>query len=322
MVRLRFALFALLCGLALTGCVALPMRQIPPAPRPLPFMSPLPTPAPFRSLIPRATVTRLFLPLLLSDFGMDARPVSSKKGISLACGYEDMARMAREVVTLRVTWLWNWGVSPPVFPGVESIPNLWDASFIGQPLGGNSQWLLGFNEPDGRDQANMTPEVAAVAWRQIEQTYPDRKLTSPQVLHPGNWLEQWYAAYVARYGQPPRIDALAIHTYYGNSAEAYIARTQEFVALARAWGVPEVWVTEWTLAPGLNRSQNDTADEMCTFVTWLEQEPMVTRYAPFTNRVECMAGAPYFQFDGPFDAPMFALDGRLTPLGRTYRDLP
>ena len=308
-------LSSLLLSLLFAGCSGLPQ------PVPLPFRSPLPTPAPFRSLL-AAPVTRLFLPLLLSDFGATHETISSKKGISLACGYGDMARMAREVAAMRVAWLWNWSVDPPVFPDTESIPNLWDASYIGQPLGGNSAWLLGFNEPDGSDQANMTPEAAARAWRLIEQTYPERKLASPQVLHPGDWLERWYAAYVALYGQPPKLDALAIHTYYGNSAADYIVRTQEFLALARAWGVPEVWVTEWTLSHGATRSVNDTAIELRAFVDWLEAEPMITRYAPFTNRVECMAFAPYFQFDGPFDAPMYAVNGRMTYLGRTYRDLP
>jgi hypothetical protein len=297
---------SVLCALTmlvLSDCV--PPPTLPTLPRALPFLSPPPR------------TTRSYLPLVQRD-SRDA-PVSPKKGISLACG---SANMAAELRALRVAWLWNWQTNPPLFAGVESVPAIWDASRIGKPLGGNSEWLLGFNEPDGSDQANMTPEAAAVAWRKIEQTYPDRKLASPQTLHPGDWLERWYAAYSEMYGQPPRMDAIALHTYYGGTAAAYIARVREFIALAQRWGVPEVWVTEWTLAPGLDRSLNATAAEMRAFVTWLEDEPMVTRYAPFSNRVECMGDAFGFTHDGPFDAPLYDVDGRLTHLGRIYGGLP
>jgi hypothetical protein len=168
----------------------------------------------------------------------------------------------------------------------------------------------------------MSPEQAAVAWRKLEAAYPDRKLTSPQMLLPGDWLERWYAAYVALYGQPPKLDALAVHTYIGNSSAAYIAQVQHYIALAKRWGVPEVWVPEWALSHGLDRTLRDTMAEMSAYVTWLEAEEMVTRYAAWTNRVECMRDAFGFRFDGFADTPLFALDGRMTALGRTYQALP
>jgi hypothetical protein len=281
----------------------------------------MPEASTFVSPVPRAHLWHVHLPLVFNDL-LTAQP-SPKKGISLACGYDNMERLAAETRALNVSWLWNWGPTPPIFEGVESVPSLWNDQGIGQPLGGNSQWLLGFNEPDDCPiQSCMTPEAAAVAWRLLEQAYPYRKKTSPQVLHPTQWLERWYTAYVDLYGQPPELDAIAVHTYYGGTAADYIARVQEFMALARKWNVPEVWVTEWTLAHGLDRSVRETTKEIETYVDWLEHEPMVTRYAPFTNRVECMSGAPYFQFEGPFDAPMYSPDGRLTEVGRTYRALP
>jgi len=288
------------CIWLLAGCVAAPVM-----PGAQPFTSPL--------------VQRLYLPTIMADW-ISGREISSKKGVSLACG--GGAAQAREVQQLRVSWIWNWGTDPPLFPGIESVPAVWDAARIGKPLGGNSAWVLGFNEPDVSNQARMTPEAAAVAWRQLEATYPDRKLTSPQVVEPGNWLERWHTAYIELYGQPPRLDALAVHTYYGNTADAYITQVQHYIALAQAWDIPEVWVPEWALSHGLDRTLRDTLAEMTAYVTWLEAENMVTRYAAWTNRVECMDGAFGFTYDSFADTPLVAHDGHLTALGATYQALP
>ena len=286
--------------LVLAGCIAIP----PPRPlrSPLTFDSPAPTPEPAH---------RVYLPLL------QVAP-NPKRGVSLACGYDDMARQAAEVDGLRVAWVWNWEPNPPLFAGIESVPCVWDASDIGQSLGGNSEWLLGFNEPDDADQANMTPEQAAREWRRVEQTYPERKLTSPQVMVPGTWLEDWYAAYQAQNGgRTPRIDALAVHTYYGNDITAYQTQVLHYIDLANKWGVEEVWVTEFALSPGLDRTLRETLTDTAAYVAWLDAQPLVTRYAPWTNRVECMTTVVP---DGIFDTPLYAANGALTPLGAVYRD--
>jgi len=287
-------------GLLLAGCVAAPAL-----PSAQPFASPL---------------AQTFLPTLQADW-VSIQSISSKKGVSLACG--GGAARAREVQQLRVSWVWNWGTDPPVFPGIESVPAVWDASYIGKPLGGNSKWLIGFNEPDIGNQANMTPEAAAMAWRKLEATYPDRKLASPQTIFgAAGWLTEFRETYMALYGQPPKLDALAIHTYIGNSAADYIAQVRSYIDLAKAWGIPEVWVTEWALGHGMDRTQRETMAEMAEYVAWLEAEPMITRYAAWTNRVECMADAFGFRFDSQFDTPLFSIDGRMTPLGTMYQALP
>ena len=222
-------LLALVALLLLSGCVA---------PAPHPFVSPLTTT--FDSPLP-PPAQQTYIPML-------SVAINPKRGVSLACGADDMPRLAREVNDLRVAWVWNWSTQPPTFPDIESIPCVWDASYIGQPLGGNSEWVIGPNECDQWDQCNTSPEKIAVAWRQLEAAYPDRKLTSPQVVRwDKRWLEQWYAAYVVLYGEPPKMDAVAIHTYWGNDITAYKEQVIYYVDLAQRWGVPEVWVTEFAI---------------------------------------------------------------------------
>lgn len=279
--------------LVLAGCVSPQPLQSP-----LAFDSPLPPPA-----------HTVYMPSL--------QAARSPRGVSLACGYEDLDRLAREVAALQVVWVWNWRTNPPLFADIESVPALWDGSVIGQSLGGNSAWLLGFNEPDRPDQANMTPEAAARAWAQVEQIYPERKLASPQPVEPGSrWLERWYAAYKEQNdGRPPRLDALAIHTYWDGTLASYQDQVRYYIDLAARWGVPEVWITEFAFAPGLDRTLRDTVGDMRAYIAWLDAQPTVTRYAPWTNRVECLdIVAPNSQFD----TPLYSASGALTALGKMY----
>jgi len=286
----------LLFAVLLAGCAAQPA----PFESPQTFLSPLPEPQP-----------RIYLPLIAKT--------QSKKGISLACGYEDMDRMAREVAELGVSWVWNWGPTPPLFPGVESVPCIWDDTVIGAVLGGNSEWVIGPNECDQHDQCNRSPEYMARAWAELERAYPDRKLTSPQIVKwDQRWLEEWYAAYQAQNGgRAPKIDALAIHTYWGNDITAYQEQVRYYIALAQRWGVKEVWVTEFTIAPGLDRTVRATVDDLRSYITWLDQQPMITHYAPWTNRVECAGFPP----DSLFDTPLYAVNGMISENGKMYRSI-
>jgi hypothetical protein len=289
------------CVLVIIFVLAACVRAPQPALSPMTFSSPLPKPA-----------YRVYLPLVTAA-------VNPKRGVSLACGYDDPVRLAHEVDELRVAWVWNWQTDPPLFPGVESVPCIWDGSKIGVPLGGNSQWVIGFNEPDDRAQANMTPAQAAREWRRIETTYPDRKLASPQVMVWGDrWLEEWYAAYQALYGRRPKIDAIAVHTYYGNSLAAYQEQVRYYIALAERWDIDEVWVTEFAIAPVLDRTLRQALDETTAYVAWLNAQPKVTRYAPWTNRIECMSNIIP---DGIFDTPFYATNGQITEMGRRYIEL-
>jgi hypothetical protein len=260
---------------------------------------------------------KVYFPLVARGGGGDSITpdmLSVKKGLSLACGWDDLARMQREIDTLRLSWVFVWGPGIPVFEGVESVPMIWGPAQIGLPIGGNSDWLIGFNEPDQRDQTNMTPAEGARLWAEMERLYPDRKLTSPQVVNwQAGWLEQWYASYLEQFGRPPRMDALAIHTYFCGASDCK-AQVEYYIGLARRWNVPEVWITEWTFSPGMDGTRRQALTDMREYMAWMEHEPMIGRYAVWTIRTECTGYAP----DSYFDTPMFAQNGMITPMGEMY----
>lgn len=104
----------------------------------------------------------------------------------------------------------------------------------------NARYLLGYNEPNFKEQANLTPAAAAAGWRQVEWVADKRQLTlvgpatnfcdpTPGVVHPGAcieavdgrrmfglaWLETFYDACTAEgaAGIDCRIDHQAVHAY-------------------------------------------------------------------------------------------------------------
>jgi len=104
----------------------------------------------------------------------------------------------------------------------------------------NARHLLGYNEPNFKEQANLTPEVAARGWRHLEWVADRRGLTlvgpstnfcdsTPGVLHPGAcieavdghkmlglaWLERFYDACRAEgaAGHACRIEYQSVHAY-------------------------------------------------------------------------------------------------------------
>jgi len=154
-------------------------------------------------------VNRFVLPLVYKDY---TAPVhTAKKGVAWWCdgeGYQNDPRRSG------ASWAYNWRAQPWMAEGIESVPMIWGAQQMGQAIGGNSTYLLGFNEPDLARQANISPEAAAVLWRQIERDYPDRLLVAPVPSQEApEWIDTLYRTYISIYGEKPRFDALAAHLY-------------------------------------------------------------------------------------------------------------
>jgi hypothetical protein len=189
-----------------------------------------------------------------------------------------------DAVNSRSSWDYNWGAYPTLCQSTESIPMLWGEAMLTPHVGGNSSWVMGFNEPDLREQANLSPERAAELWRKVEAWYPNRKLVAP-VPSSGNrtWLPQFRQAYIAEYAHAPRLDALAMHCYYQTASEC-IQLAQWFEDRLAEWHVPELWVTEFAVFPCSNLSLDQAAHELKTFIDWMETQSPITRYAYFANR--------------------------------------
>jgi hypothetical protein len=216
---------------------------------------------------------------------------------------------AAQVAALGAAWHYTWSIQ---CDDPACVPMIWGAADVDKPAT-DSAWLLGFNEPDLAGQANLTPQAAALLWHDVEARYPERKLVAPAPSHEHfDWLLGFYAAYVTTYGHAPRLDALALHCYLPTAAEC-IALGRRFVGLAQAWDIAEVWVTEFAFVPAYSYNAEREAR---AFVTWLEQTPRITRYAPFVAHIACDWSWPDCRKSA--DPSLFDAFGQLTEMGTWY----
>jgi hypothetical protein len=82
-------------------------------------------------------------------------------------------------------WYYTWGRTPRAGSHAEFIPMAWNGSAITNPTSfqqltsQSSEYILGFNEPERSEQANMTVAQAIALWPQLMAT--GKKLVSPAV---------------------------------------------------------------------------------------------------------------------------------------------
>jgi len=241
----------------------------------------------------------------------DSPEFPTNKGVSLQKHYcQDVARLGGE-------WNYNWGPEPvqgceagfvPMVCGRFSETHLETAIF----WAARSGWLLGFNEPDQPEQANIAPDQAAGLWRRIEEARPSGvRLISPVTAQGDlNWLRQWRNAYYAKYTAYPHVDAWAFH-YYGGSARDLRNALDAMTAQLEAWGEPgEIWVTEF------GRCDDKAVDFMEDAISIFKADPRVTRYAWFTNRIR---GDESWNPGGICNpCALLTMDGQLRPPGQRY----
>lgn len=219
---------------------------------------------------------------------------------------------------LNVGWAHDWSANPLICPGIESIAMAW--CDVPESVGGTTDIILGFNEPNLGNQCNKTFDQTAILWHDLDSKYPDKKLVSP-VPYSGDWyggnpplvgtawLREWQAAYQARYGTQPRIDGVQVHCYYLWASQC-IATLNEHLA----FGKP-IWLTEFAFVPTWdNRSQEVLWEQYRQVIQWARAHN--ARYAAFANRPcngESWCPPP------EWTNPLIDASGNLTFVGQNYR---
>jgi hypothetical protein len=259
----------------------------------------------------------------------DAADSSNTPGDRAACkrgvgyGYHSQADLA--ALSPAVAWWYNWTHLPDVAlrdgsyrsARVEYVPMVWGGSFdvsrVTDEIPAGARALLGFNEPNFGEQANLSASQAAALWPDVEQIADARNLllVSPAVnfcggncrdTDPFRYLDNFFAAC-----NGCRVDRVAFHIYVGcnqngsNKAQWLIDHVETY---KQRFSKP-LWLTEFACTDAASFSQQVAF--MQDAVRYLENEPRIERYAWFSGR-----------FDGIAFVNLLGADGQLTPLGQAY----
>ena len=250
----------------------------------------------------------------------------------LAFGQHSAADL--DVLAPEIKWWYNWYVRPEngldtLYGnlGFDFVPMAWNGSFDESRLRTfleahpETGFLLGFNEPNFKDQANMTPTQAASQWHKLEAIADEYglELVGPAVNFCGNCVQENGVNYSdpVRYlddflaaCQGCRVDYIAVHSYMNN-----VGALDWYLGLFKKYGKP-IWLTEFAgWEPNGNiQSPNDQISYLIGAVDLLESDSSVFRYAWFTGRG---AGSTTYPF-----IDVLGSSGTVTPLGEIYKKMP
>lgn len=251
------------------------------------------------------------------------RGICSGEQVSPALSPQDLTALSPNV-----SWWYNWSYKPASQAlidttaqlGMEYVPMVFTAPFnanaiIASILPG-SRYLLTFNEPNFKEQGNLTPQQAASYWPEIERIARSHNLAivSPALnfcggacneTSPTAWLDAFFAACPGC-----RVDYIALHAYvcYGSALTSVYLEP-----FYKRYG-KRIWLTEFSCLDGSAPASdaNTQLRYMQEAVTRLEADPHVMRYAWFLART------------GPNSNPLGLLAGSgvTSTLGKAYKSLP
>lgn len=231
----------------------------------------------------------------------DPSPDALKRGFA--------GNTATFINAMNANWHYNWGWTPSSASRGEYIPMAWNASAItnasnfAKLTGHSSDWILGFNEPERLDQANMTVARAIQLWPQLMAT--GKKLVSPAVSD-DTAGRAWLTDFMTQINQKGyRVDAVAFH-WYGdvrpaNAASGFLSRVDWFqnnFENNSGQNYP-IWVTEFAGVDWTGGANPVTQEMNRTFMegalAGLDSRSYVDRYAWWSYNPENSlgAGSPY-----------------------------
>jgi hypothetical protein len=261
--------------------------------------------------------------------GSPSHATGCKRGI--AYGYHSKADM--QALSKAVSWWYNWahvpdeGVKPDIYKtlGVEYVPMVWGgggldaekAAQIASEIPEGARFLLGFNEPNFGEQANLSASQAAALWPHVEAIADARglALVSPAVNYcggscqetdPFKYLDEFFAAC-----KDCRVDYVGFHIYTacqgdGNNKAQWL---KNHVETYKARFDKPLWLTEFACDNAGSLAEQKAF--MLDALEYLENEPRIARYAWFSGRADNVA-----------NASLLGADGALTELGEAYVSAP
>lgn len=261
---------------------------------------------------------------------------SGKKGICFLLKGEHGDENLEKVRQLETSWYYGWGAEKSgSVDGSEFVPMVWGAgktltdrlaSIHSQIDEGSASKLLGFNEPDKKEQSNMSVDKAIEFWPQLEAL--NVPLCSPSCANPlscekaesctqgvsGCWMRDFMNQ--ARKLEL-RVDYIGVHWYGGPNFAGFKKRMRD---IHEAYDLPliltEFAVADWKAmgkTTDCNKyKQSQVLEFMKVALPWLEAQDWIFGYAWFPFKATCPQGTC---------SALFTKQGKLTALGRYYASI-
>ncbi len=207
--------------------------------------------------------------------------------------------------------------------GVDELQKRLNTHIVPKIELGDVHRVLGFNEPDKLEQANIPYTEALKYWPILESL--NVPLCSPACANPlsdvddstqgvrGTWMRDFMKAADKR---GYRIDYIGVHWYGGPSPAAF---KQRMIDIYRTYGNRPLLITEFALAdwgaktPGENSiTQEDVLAFMQNVLPWIEQQNWIAGYAWFPFEIDDPNGS---------SSALFDRSGNLTASGRFYQSV-
>ncbi|TAK97922.1 MAG: hypothetical protein EPO07_12545, partial [Verrucomicrobia bacterium] len=214
---------------------------------------------------------------------------------------------------LNLQWKYNWNIDQNSTRDLEYVPirqlRWWPGLSQNWQTRGANQ-LLGYNEPDKSDQANIAVGDAIYSWPDLLGT--GLRVGSPAPSDGGR--SSWLYPFITQADAAAlRVDFVAVHYYWCfNPADPAGAANQMYGFLKATYDQVKrpLWITEWNNGANWTGCGDPTAAQqqaaVAAMIDMLDTTPFVERYALY-NWVEDVRR---LEWD----------DGSLTSAGVSYRD--
>jgi hypothetical protein len=223
-----------------------------------------------------------------------------------------------------LAWWYDWSnQASSGTTSIEFVPMIWGTSSLGAVVPVGSRFLLTFNEPNFKTQADLTAQQAAADWPTIHaqangipvvspavnfcgSASDSSQCTDPSVTDPYTYLKDFLADCPGC-----EVDYIAVHWYNCDlpSLQAYLEGNVDAGGTLQGFvqfGKP-IWLTEFSC--DTSHSIADQTAYMQAAIPYLEGNPSVFRYS-------------WFSASPIPNAELMNSDGSLTNLGVTYVNLP
>jgi hypothetical protein len=239
---------------------------------------------------------------------------SAKKGVS-TWEFSGVGAALRDV---KAAWYYNWAAGPTNQAGstAEFVPMIWGPGSVTaanlNKAKASGTVLLGFNEPDFAQQANLTVERALDLWPQLQATGLRLGSPAPAIngAKAGDWLDRFMTGAKAR---GYRVDFIALHWYGSDFSTAAVGHLRSYLqAVYDRYHLP-IWLTEYALINFGGGQKFPSPDQQAAFVTasttMLAGLSFVQRYAWFALPAD----------DGSSGCGLYRAGPQITPVGQAFK---